>query len=221
MFSLFSFSKSTLIVYLLRIPAILLALTVHESAHGWMAYKMGDETAYNSGRITLNPLKHLDPIGTLCMLLFGFGWASPVPINARNFRNPKVGTALTALAGPLSNLILGFIGVLLYDIAYVTLYQSSQSNVVYAVMLFLQVFYMLNISLAVFNLIPIPPFDGSRILFVFLPVKIYFAVMKYERIIMVVFLALLWLDIITLPLSYAVNAIIKLFFTVIELIPGL
>jgi Zn-dependent protease len=105
-----------LIRVLVIIPTVLIALTFHEVAHGWMSYKLGDPTAYNMGRLSLNPLKHLDPIGALCMLLVGVGWAKPVPVNARYYKNPKKGMALTAVAGPAMNLILAFGGVLLYTL---------------------------------------------------------------------------------------------------------
>ena len=109
-----NFSREIIIQVLMSIPVILLAFSVHESAHAWVAYKLGDPTARNLGRITLNPLKHLDPIGTVSMLLFGVGYAKPVPIRARNFKNPKWGMCLSAAAGPLSNLILGFIGSMIF-----------------------------------------------------------------------------------------------------------
>ena len=180
--------RLALIVFLLTVPSMLIALTFHEVAHGYAAYLCGDPTARNLGRLTLNPIKHLDPIGTLLMLLVGYGWARPVPVNSRYFKNPRRGMALTALAGPLTNFILGFLGVALY---WLTLYFYQDSLVLDAVLLFLQYFALLNLTFAVFNMIPLPPFDGSRIFLVFLPPKYYFGVMKYERYIMVAVLVLM------------------------------
>ena len=108
--------RDILISLLMTLPAILIALTFHEAAHGFVAYKMGDRTAYNLGRVTLNPAKHLDPMGFAWMLIFGYGWAKPVPINARNFRDPKKGMAITAIAGPLTNLILGVISTVIFTV---------------------------------------------------------------------------------------------------------
>ena len=113
--------REYLIAFIMCLPVMMLSLSVHESAHGFIAHKCGDDTAYNFGRITLNPLKHLDPIGFLCMMLVGFGWAKPVPVNSRNFRNHKRGMILTALAGPASNLILGFLFAIMYKIYIVTI----------------------------------------------------------------------------------------------------
>lgn len=177
---------------LLLIPVILLSLSVHEAAHGYIAYKMGDPTAYNLGRVTINPAKHLDPMGSLCMLVFGYGWAKPVPINARNFRNSKRGMAYTAIAGPVSNILLGTIATVLYCavnfLAYY-FYSDIMTNnflirVLQVVLTMLYFFGYMNFLLAVFNLIPVPPFDGSRFFSLFLPTKIYFGMMKYERYIM-------------------------------------
>ncbi len=202
----------------MRIPVLLLALAVHETAHGWVAYKLGDPTAHNQGRLTLNPLKHLDPVGTLMMLFFGFGFARPVPIDVRYFKNPKRDMALTALAGPVSNILLAWFGILLYVIAG----KFYNDSVFYQViMLFLQVFYMLNLGLGVFNLIPCPPLDGSRIVLVFLPTKYYFKVMQYERYIMLVLMALLWFGILDRPLMYMINAVGNFLLFTVRLIPGL
>ncbi len=183
--------KSILIDLILSLPVIILALTVHETAHGYVAYRCGDPTAHNLGRLTLNPAKHLDPFGFLCMLVFGFGWAKPVPINTRNFRNPKRGMALSAAAGPLANLLLGLLGAVGYGLLrawYSYLYYTSGTaftlNVVSITMTLFWLLAIYNFLFMAFNLIPIPPFDGSRIAFVFLPPRAYFAVMRYERQIM-------------------------------------
>ncbi len=225
------FDKYLLIQVLISIPVILFSLSLHETAHGYIAYKMGDRTAYNLGRLTLNPIKHLDPIGTLLMLTVGYGWAKPVPINTRNFDNPKKGMALTALAGPMSNFLLAVVSVCIYSLMIALLKVPSVVNVLLesttALNLY-EIFYSLfytaaymNITLAVFNLIPIPPFDGSRIFYSFLPAKWYFAVMKYERYVMIVFLILLYTDIVDLPISFITNAIIALFDKVFALIFGI
>lgn len=192
-----------LIEYLLLIPAALITLSVHEYSHGYAAYRLGDPTARNFGRLTLNPLKHIDPIGAICMVLFRFGWAKPVPINARNFKNPRNGMAITAAAGPASNLFLAFLAAILMKL--VSLLSSAVLLAVpvgaityvqyffYYLLLFFYLFHLLNLSLCIFNLIPLPPLDGSRILYVFLPPRLYFKIMRYERIIQIVLLIALWL----------------------------
>lgn len=176
-----------LFYYLLSAIVVLISLTVHEYCHGYAAYKMGDDTAKNFGRLTLNPLKHLDPIGALCMLFFHVGWAKPVPINARNFKDPKKGFAITALAGPLSNILLGFISAFVYLLVFALLKDVRFTSKDFSYHLasnsltFLWLFHSINIGLGLFNLLPIPPFDGSRLLNVVLPPKYYFGIMKYER----------------------------------------
>lgn len=189
--------REIIIGILLTIPVVLISLSVHEAAHGYVAMKLGDPTAYNLGRVTLNPFKHLHPLGALCMLVFGYGWANPVPINARNFKNPKVGMALSSIAGPVSNIILGIIGAVVFtatDIIRITVIITGgtiPSAVAIVVEIFLQFclyFGLMNFMLAAFNMIPVPPFDGSRFFSLFLPQKWYFAIMKYERIVMVVVL---------------------------------
>ncbi|MBU0991278.1 MAG: site-2 protease family protein [Proteobacteria bacterium] len=146
---------------IVRVPAILIALTVHELAHGMVAKMMGDRTAELQGRLTLNPLAHLDILGTM-MLFFGpFGWAKPVPVNPMNFQNPRKGMALVAAAGPLSNITLAALTGLFFRLGLVT-----PGTIFY---LFISLFFMINIGLAVFNLLPVYPLDGSRILMAFLP----------------------------------------------------
>lgn len=204
------FSTDTLIQFLFVVPCVLIALTFHEFAHGYMAYKLGDPTAKNFGRLTLNPLKHLDPIGTICMIFFHFGWAKPVPINSRYFKKPRRDMALTAAAGPIMNFILALFGMLVCRIlTKIFIAFPAQSDFVYyiqyAALTLFSYFHMLNLSLGVFNLIPIPPLDGSRIFYIFLPPKWYFGVMKYEKYIQLALLVLLWTGLLSRPLSAAVS----------------
>ncbi len=208
---------------LLSLPIIILALSVHETAHGYLAYKLGDPTAKNMGRLTLNPIKHLDPIGFICMLAFGFGWAKPVPINSRYLRKPRRDMALTAVAGPISNLILAVIFAALYKIFLVALpHISVSSTLIYNVVQFTDILLYLgirlNITLAIFNLLPIPPLDGSKIVYMFLPVDLYFKIVKYEHLISLALLVLLATGVLTTPLSYLSNLILRLLFLVFQII---
>ena len=204
--------RETLLIYLMRIPAILFAISVHESAHAWVAYKLGDPTAKNAGRISLNPLRHLNPVGMIMMLLVGFGWASPVMINAGNFKKPKVGMAVSSLAGPLSNLLLGAAGMML-----TVQFGDPSLRIVQALVLFFNVFISLNVSLAVFNLIPVPPLDGSRILLLFLPERIYFKIMRYEQYILIALIVLMVTNVITVPISSISRVIINGMFYLLSL----
>ena len=214
-----------LVELLLRLPVVVIALVVHECAHGFIAYKLGDPTAKRMGRLTLNPLRHIDPIGAICMLLFRFGWARPVPINPMYFRNPKVGMALSSLAGPASNILLSFIGTFFYVLSEKLRFLILIKTEVMALNIPLQyicqffaIFAILNMSLAIFNLIPLPPLDGSRIISIFLPQRAYFGMMKYERHIGIGFMVLLLVDsyfiggYITGALSFIVNFIINSLF---------
>ena len=169
---------------LLSALAALVALTIHEYAHGYVAYRLGDYTAKSFGRLSLNPIKHLDPFGALCMVLFHFGWAKPVPIDPRNFKNPRRGFAITACAGPITNIMVGFVTAFFYLLCVSNLRETNSlflNNLQINTALFLMYFFSINIGLGIFNLIPVPPFDGSRILNVILPPRLYFKVMRYEK----------------------------------------
>ena len=221
---------------LLMLPAVLLSLSVHEAAHGYAAYKLGDPTAKNLGRLTLNPIKHINPIGFLSMVIFHVGWANPVPINARYFKNPRKGMAITAAAGPISNLCLAFIFTVLLRVLMIPTssmmtdaflagdysLDSLFTNPAFVIMAVLAIILyfgiILNINLMLFNLIPLPPLDGSRIAYIFLPTNVYFKIMKYERYIMLGFILLLaTTNIISEPLASLNGYISDFLFSITEL----
>ena len=209
-------------------PIVLIALTFHECAHGFVAYKLGDPTAKYMGRLTLNPIKHIDPIGAICMLIAHFGWAKPVPIDVTNFKHFKRDLALSALGGPLANILLGFIGCFFYSLTINLLPPFFTNELTYnlasILVTFLYYFGWLNISLALFNLLPIPPLDGSKILYAFLPPKPNNWLKMHEREITVGFMILLIVDsrllggFLTGFLSLGVNGIFNGFTALFNLI---
>ena len=248
----FPLSSTEIRIYILSALAAVIALTVHEFSHGYAAYKLGDSTAKNFGRLSFNPLKHLDIFGTLCLIFFKVGWAKPVPIDARNFKRPKRDFAITAICGPAVNLIISFLtaGIYLLYMALmrgVVFEEGFVFNLAQTAADFLYLFYAINLGLGIFNLIPIPPLDGSRILHLVLPERTYFSIMRNERKIYLFVVAWLLLgDILcgalrSVPLvqstpllynlsailslsdllGYAIGAVGDLFFKFWELIPYL
>ncbi len=231
------FDPDSLVILLLRLPCVLLAISVHESAHGYMAEKLGDPTARSMGRISLNPARHFNLFGTICMLVLGFGWATPVPINVSNFKKPKRDMALCALAGPISNILMMVIGLLLSRIfsliliasgtvvsvggaAYYTV-EKGLATLLDAIDLLLYLFTLLNASLAVFNLIPIPPLDGSRLLTAFLPLDKYYRVMQYEQYMMIALLLLSFTGALSGIISLCTGAMLRFGNGLLDLIPFL
>lgn len=207
--------------YLLAVIAVLsrcfvvfCCLPIHELAHGLMAHLLGDDTAKREGRLSLNPFAHLNPIGTVMIFLFGIGYANPVPINPRNFKNEKGGMALTAFAGPLANILMGFVSVWGY---FILAKFAGNSTVGSAIAYFFLYSAQINVMLAVFNLFPIPPLDGSKILAAVLPDKIYYKYMMYERYIMIGLMILLFTGILDTPISFLTSKLLNF----ISLLPRL
>lgn len=219
------FSSGYIIQKLMMVPIVLLALTFHECAHGWVSSKLGDPTPKLSGRLTLNPLSHLDPVGALLMVFTRFGWAKPVPIDPRYYKNPKTGMAVTAAAGPLSNLLLAVISMLLWSVTVIIGFKSgsyvSMQFAYNSVMDFFMLFANVNLCLMVFNLIPIPPLDGSRILGLFLSHEAYFKLQQYERYSFILIIILSLTGVFGGIIGTGVNAIMQLLFKMSMAIVGL
>lgn len=201
---------SVLTNMILSIIPALISITLHELSHGFVAYKLGDNTAKSMGRLTLNPLKHIDIFGLVMMAVFHFGWAKPVPVNMRNFKNPKRGMAITAAAGPCSNIIICIVFLALYGFFYPLLVDSDIGTYV------LQILYLtawISLGLAVFNIIPIPPLDGSKVLFSCISDELYYKLMRYERYGMILLIILVSTRILGQPLSDVTEFLFdKLFF---------
>ncbi len=182
---------------LLAVAASLLCIVVHETCHGLAAYWLGDPTAKNAGRLTLDPLRHIDLIGLVMMAILKFGWAKPVPVDMRNFKDPKAGMALTAAAGPVSNILLAFLLLLVRSVTLALYIKSGGGRGWELLDEFLVDTIVISAGLAVFNLIPISPLDGSKVLFALLPQEIYWKLMRYERygmLVLIVVMLLGWLD---------------------------
>ncbi len=195
------FDWNGLLSLLGRVAGVFLCLTVHETCHGLAACALGDPTAKRMHRLSLNPLHHIDWLGLASMVVCGFGWAKPVPVDMRYFKKPKTGMALTALAGPVSNFLLAL--ALLFTASLLAAF-APVNGVVVGLFSFCANTAVLSIGLGLFNLVPIPPLDGSKVLFSLLPERAYYTLMRYERYGMAVLLLLVWLDVGS---SYLSNAI--------------
>lgn len=184
--------------YLIRTLVALVAIPFHEAGHALAAWLLGDPTAKREGAAVAEPVQAFRPSGHAVHGVCGVGWAKPVSTDPRNFKNPKLGMALTALAGPVANLLLAYLAMVVWKLLY---YWVPVTEVTVFAARFLQYLVMMDVSLAVFNLIPVPPLDGSRVLLAVLPERIYFGLIKYERVIMVILLAAVWGGFLDGPLT--------------------
>ncbi len=193
---------SVLVNLAMSVVPALICITLHELSHGYVAYKLGDSTAKQMGRLTLNPIKHIDLLGLIMMVAFKFGWAKPVPVNMFRFKNPKRDMAITALAGPVSNLIICCVFLLIYGAVYVPLLTAG-TDFAQTVLNSVYLTAYLSLALAIFNIIPIPPLDGSKILFSAMSYEKYLKLMRYEKYGMLVLLLLVATDFLGNPLYTA------------------
>ena len=196
-----------LLTLLIVAAASLLCITLHELSHGLTAWRLGDPTAKNAGRLTLNPIKHLDPFGLLMMLVAKVGWAKPVPVDMRYFKRPKAGMAITALAGPAANFVTALAAVALASLIWNF---APLGRVSLLVLCFLSNMALLGVGMGLFNLIPISPLDGSKILFALLPDRAYYQILRYERFIGIAVILLVLLGVFSGPLSFLMSRVLGL-----------
>lgn len=201
--------------------AVVLAMSIHEMAHGLVSYWLGDPTAKMQGRISLNPFAHVDWLGVLCLLLFHFGWAKPVPIDASYYKDRKTGIIWTSFAGPLANFLLAFICVFIYILLIVFLPQFVYSGIGSFIVSTLSTSATLNVGFGLFNLIPVPPLDGSKILFAFLPDEQYYRFIEGSPFFMLVLILLIYMNVLNVPLATLQNNILQFFINISSMILGL
>lgn len=197
------------------IPA-LICITFHETCHGLTAYVLGDPTAKRAGRLSLNPIKHIDWMGLAMMVVFQFGWAKPVPVNMRNFKHPKQGMAITALAGPLSNVLLSVVMLGIYGPLYILVAFGYGGEVLPVLARMIGTTAYLSLALAVFNLMPVPPLDGSKVLYSVISDEKYMKLMYYERYGMILMLILVSTGILGTPLSFVTESVFDLLFPIAQ-----
>ena len=203
-----SLDFSALVSLVSQVVAALICIIFHECAHGFAADRLGDHTARQWGRLSWNPLRHIDPFGLIMMVVAGVGWAKPVPVNPGNFRHPKRGMAITALAGPVANFVMAIAATFLLGLFY-----RSPLNLwaqpVHFIFLLLYRIAILSVGLGVFNLIPIPPLDGSKVLFSFFPDRIYFNILRYERYVMLALFFLIFIGALDRPLNMGIRQVMR------------
>ena len=195
-----------LLTLLISAAAALLCITLHELSHGFVAWRLGDPTAKNAGRLTLNPIRHLDVVGLLMMLVANVGWAKPVPVDMRYFKHPRQGMALTALAGPAANFLTALAAV---GVSSAVFHLAPLGPAAVFVLCFLSNMALLGVGMGLFNLIPLSPLDGSKILFALLPDRIYYQYLRYERFFILAVVLLAWMGVFSVPLSFCMEGIVR------------
>lgn len=196
------FDFTNLLDILLSVVPALICITLHELSHGYVAYRLGDDTAKRAGRLTLNPIKHLDIMGLIMMVIFRVGWAKPVPVNMYKFKNPKRGMAITALAGPVSNILIAVVFLFLYGLLLIPLSAGAVGQYLLRMM---KLTAYISVGLGIFNLIPVPPLDGLKVLFSLMSDESYYKLMRYERYGTIAMVLLVATGILGRPLSAAIQ----------------
>ncbi|MBR1752833.1 MAG: site-2 protease family protein [Ruminococcus sp.] len=238
-------TQQTVLKYGVKLLIIFMCLPVHEFSHAWSAKKLGDDSQDYKGRLTLNPLAHLDPLGAIALFFTGFGWAKPVEVDSRRFKNFKRDMALTAAAGPLSNLLLALAGTILWEVALcaywkdagfavsdiaqqcgsfgsAAYYQLTAGNdALFWLQFILKYFSLINIGLAVFNLIPIPPLDGSKIIMFFLSNKLNYKLYEYQMYIYIGFIVVLFTGLLDKPLGFLQGAVSSFLLLITSWVPAI
>lgn len=205
---------------IITVVAVLIAISMHELSHGYVSYKLGDPTPKEEGRLSLNPFAHLDIMGTLCLIFFNFGWAKPVKVNPYYYKNHKLGMVLVAIAGPIMNFIIAFLSIMGLGII-IKVSNGYLGNISYNIYIFLQYLALINIGLGSFNLIPVPPLDGSKVLGAIIPEDKYFSYMKFEKYGYIVLMLLLFIGVLDAPLGYVREFIINGMMGLVSFILGI